>query len=232
MSGLKLAALYGFYPHQLGLCGPANEFSKKTLYSFLKGKKVSLSSVEGILSQFKGAFSYYQLIAKSNRIKNPFDKRVVKAYWIGNSLLEKVNGAELLSMITEQTLKKIRISPQLLKAHHNFHVLVVGSFSDKISSSLRSIELCRVSWGRVVKISQNNKVIVEVKPLELKGKKFVLGKEVLRSVRQDPFLTPRLDLEQIVSIHWGHVIQILNKKELQQLEKYTRLSMEVASMIG
>ncbi len=82
MSGLKLAVLYGIKPFLLGFCGPQGKKEKKILLDFLNHKKVSLKEVRKILEQFEGAYPYYQQIAKSKKIKDPFDERAVRAYWL------------------------------------------------------------------------------------------------------------------------------------------------------
>lgn len=79
MSGLKLAVLYSIKPHSLGFCGPKDN---GTLLRFLKGDAVSEKKVRKILEQFKGAYPYYKQIAKSKNIKDPFDERVVRTYWL------------------------------------------------------------------------------------------------------------------------------------------------------
>jgi len=84
MQGIRIAALYGFYPHRLGFCGPQKNSAKKTLLDYLSGEKISEQKIRKVLETFKGSFSYYKLITKSNGIENPFDEKVVKAYWIGN----------------------------------------------------------------------------------------------------------------------------------------------------
>ena len=99
MPGVKLAALYGIYPHLLGFCGPLEKSETKIILDFLSGFNVPEKKIRKILKEFKGAYFYYKLIAKSNKIKNPFDEKVVRAYWIGNSLLEKVKIKDLKKMI-------------------------------------------------------------------------------------------------------------------------------------
>src|SRR4030043_926519 len=99
MSGLKIAALYGIKPHTLGFCGPQEKSASRLILSYLSGKKISGKKIRKIFEKFEGAYSYYKLIAKSNKIKDPFNEKVVKAYWIGNNLLEKVKTEDLRKMI-------------------------------------------------------------------------------------------------------------------------------------
>src|SRR4030042_6736072 len=98
MLGPKIAALYGLKPHQLGFCGPQDK-NRGFLLEYLRGKTNNKKRVRKILRSFEGAYPYYQLIAKSNNIRDSLNERVVKAYWIGNKLLEKVRISALQEMI-------------------------------------------------------------------------------------------------------------------------------------
>ena len=130
MQGIRIAALYGFYPHRLGFCRPQKNSAKKTLLDYLSGEKISEQKIRKVLETFKGSFFYYKLIAKSNGIENPFDEKVVKAYWIGNQLLEKVPIDSLKKMIIKKFSRPGFLSKELVekkasgvpltsKAHHN-----------------------------------------------------------------------------------------------------------------
>ncbi len=130
MPGLRLAALYGIKPFLLGFCGPQDTKNKKILLNFLNNKGTSIKEVRKILEQFEGAYPYYKIIAKKNGIKDPFNIRVVRAYWVGNKLLEKAGG---------------------FKSHHSYHVLVVGSITGRIVLKGKLLDLCRVGWGRAIK---------------------------------------------------------------------------------
>ncbi|MBD3208729.1 MAG: hypothetical protein GF370_04750 [Candidatus Nealsonbacteria bacterium] len=54
---------------------------------------------EGLKNLF--SYIYYLTIAKSNRISDPFDLLVVKAHWIGNSLLDNVSKKALGEALEE-----------------------------------------------------------------------------------------------------------------------------------
>ena len=137
-SGLKIAAYYSLPSFSLGFCGPQDKTSRKTLYDFAVGKPVSENSVREIFKKFEAAYSYYKLIATKNNITDPLDKQVVKAFWVGNSLLEKVTGNDLKKMALseftkpgllsqEEVSKKVKNIPLAAKPHHSFHVLFLGS---------------------------------------------------------------------------------------------------------
>jgi len=207
MSGLKLAALYGIKPHSLGFCGPKD---KGALLNYLKGKSASRQTgkkIRKILEQFKGAYPYYELIAKNNGIKDPFDERVVRAYWVGNKLLEK--------------------DPKLYHCHH---VLVVGSVTGRIVLKGKLLDLCRICWGKVIKVSakggsasggKSQKLKVIYQPLV--GNK--LRKPVEKEIDWDKDLVPKVKIGDWVSFHWNQAVEVLTEKDVKNLEKYTKITL-------
>ncbi|OGZ32726.1 MAG: hypothetical protein A2V69_00825 [Candidatus Portnoybacteria bacterium RBG_13_40_8] len=204
MSGLKLAALYGIKPHSLGFCGPRD---KGILLKYLSGENISEKKIRKILEQFKGAYPYYESIAKSNNIKDPFDERVVRAYWIGNKLLAKAGGA---------------------KSHHSHHVLVVGSVTGKIVLKGKLLDLCRIGWGRVISVkckTQSAKIIVKYQPLAGK-KKLKLGKLTRKDIDWDrDLLSNVIRVGDWISFHWNQAVEVLRKEDVKNLEKYTKITL-------
>ena len=189
MSGLRLAALYGIKPFLLGFCGPRGKTDKAILLKFLENKKVPEKKVIKILEQFEGAYPYYKFIAKKNGIKDPFNEKVVRAYWIGNKLLEKANG---------------------FKSHHSYHVLVVGSVTGRIVLKGKLLDLCRICWGRVIKI---------------KNKKLKLGKPIEKEIDWDKDLLPKVKTGDWISFHWKQAVEDITKDDINNLQKYTKLTL-------
>jgi len=231
MSGLKLATLYGFYPHRLGFCGLQKDSAKKALLSYLSGEKITEQKIRRILGTFKGAFSYYKLIAESNGIRNPFDEKVVRAYWIGNQLLEKVPIASLRKMIIKEfAKKKAKDIPSTSIAHHSFHVLVIGSVSGRVILEGKLLDLCRITWGKVIQKSkienQKSKIVIEYQPLRKKNKRYFLGKPIHRFVFWDKNFVPKIKVGDGVATHWNHIVQILDKRDLTNLKKYTQITID------
>lgn len=238
MSGLRLAALYGIVTQRLGFCGPQEKPVKKTLLNYLSGKKISTEKIRKILKDFKGAFPYYKLIAKSNKIKDPFDERVVKAYWIGNRLLEKVRTTDLKKMIIDDfstpslfkkkdTKEKAKKIPQGSKPHHSFHVLMVGSVSGKILLTEKLMDLCRIGWGRVIGLNKSqNQIKVKYQPLVFK-KAPCLGVLKEKSLIWDKDILPNIKIGDQISFHWNHAIQVLDKRDIENLQRYTKRTLDI-----
>ena len=228
--GLKLAALYGIRPHQLGFCGSQNK--RGVLLNYLKNKNVPDKKVREVLKSFKAAYPYLKLIAKSSGIKDPFNERVVRAYWVGNGLLDKVKISDLREMIFEEfsrpgllpkeiAVEKAQSIPEDSKPHHSFHVLVVGSISGRIVLEGKLKDLCRISWGRVESKIKNQKLKVIYQPLV--GNK--LGKPLKKIIDWDKDLVPNVKVGDWVSFHWNQAVEVLTDADRENLEKYTKLSL-------
>lgn len=204
--GLKRACLYSLPPHKLGYCGP-EEKKTSLILDFIKNNQSSREEIEDILKKFVAAYMYYKMIANENGIKNPFSKKVIEAYWLGNNLLDVF-------------LKKDKVIP-----FHAYHVLVVGSITGKIVFDDKLRDLCRISWGQVKEL-ENDKVLVEYQPLIRKKGKFALGSLIAKEVKWNKDFVPKMRKGDKVSIHWDTVIEIISGKELKNLEKYTLMIME------
>ena len=174
-AGLMLAAIHGYRPHTLGLCGPAEARRQELLKKFLQGQAAP-AKMKKIFRQFMGAYAYYELIAKSNKIKNTFDKSVIEAYWIGNKLLDKVKTGDLRQMIAKDfagpgllskkvAAEKAAQIPVGSKPHHSFHVLTIGSVTGSVdfTGNTKLKDICRVGWGCVEKFN------FPPPPLKLRG---------------------------------------------------------------
>ncbi len=228
--GLKIAARFGFRPHYLGLCGPKQARQQKLLQKFLQGK-ISAAKMKPVLRKFLGAYPYYKLIARSNKIKDPFDEKVASAYWIGNELLNKVKTVNLRQMIAKEfsgpgllpkkiAARKAGAVPEGSKPHHSFHVLIIGSVTGSVDfKNTKLKDLCRVGWGRVKKI-KNKSCLVEYQPL-VGEKKIKLGKSVKKEIIWDKNLVPKVKIGDWLAFHWDYSAQILTQKDVKNLRKYT-----------
>lgn len=233
MSGLKIAALYGLRPHTLGLCGPKEALRQQLLKKFLRGE-IPHYKMLPVMRQFKGAYPYYELIAKKNKIKTgPFNKKVVEAYWIGNELLDKVNANDLRKMIMDrfsgpgllsqqEAKKKATAIPANSKPHHSFHVLAIGSVTGSVNftGNTKLKDTCRVGWGRAIQL-KNNKIVIGYAPLTgIKNISF--GKSIKKTINWDKDILPSIEVGDWVSFHWNYAIQKLNEQNLVNLHKYTQ----------
>jgi hypothetical protein len=193
-----------------------------------------------MLRRFTGAMPYLELIARSNGIVDPFDERVVEAYWIGNGLLERVEvrqlyddmlarfGSRLTGRMREIVLGK---APAGARPHHAFHVLDVHSRVGELAHSMETLDGCRVSSARVV-TAEGAELIVDRSPLELREGKLVVGaprrERVLRQVEGQGFADTAA-VGDLVSLHWGWVCEVLSEAQRASLERWTEHHLAIAN---
>lgn len=237
MSGLRLAAIYGLPPLQLGLCGPKETKALKLLSEFIDGDKKGLGEIRKILTDFKAAFAYYKLIARCNNIADPFDRRVVEAYWLGNKLLEKVEVFNLKQLIFDEftkrgmltkkeAQKRVMLVPQRAKPHHSFHVLILGPVGKEVVLTNTLLSLCLVGWGKV-KARGKKRLIVEQRGLVRRKGRFFLGSPCEKEIFWEGKFLPKVQIGDTVSFHWERACQILKREEEANLLKYTQLHLSL-----
>ena len=237
MNGLKLAALYGVIPQGYGLCGPQEKSDLDALLGYISEKDVAENEIREILKQFEAAYPYYCLISNSNGIEDPFNLKAVSAYWIGNELLDNVPVEALRDMISRRFARPGLLSKKTAKqktkevpsnsiAHHSFHVLVLGSITQRVVLKGNLLDICRIGWGRVIDPHlPNNQIMVEYEPL-LTKEKYLLGSPVRRRIGWKEKLIPQIREGDWVSLHWNHAIQILSQKDVENLRKYTQKTLD------
>lgn len=241
MNGLLRCSRYAFGPNRLHYCGPD---ANHEIAAYLQNK-VEDPGLEGLLKAFQTMYPYLQLIAEDNLIKDPFDEKVVEAYWIGNSLLDAVEKKKFCQhLLDAQKIKKRsgreefdKIVNKVLQGavpQHSFHVLNVWKRTGHAEQehTLSSLDACRISWGTVKKID-GPFVVVEVEPLVEVGGKLILGesvsKKILRSFGADIDLE-ELKVGDIVSMHWETICEKITSQQAAALRKYTLKHLEFVSI--
>ena len=236
--GLKLAVQYSLPPCQLGFCGPREEKNRKLLVEFAKGRKIPPSEVRRVLERFEAMYPYLRLIARGNGITDPLDERVVRAFWVGNEMLEKVAVDDLRRLITtdfvgpgrlskEEAERRAMAVPDGAVPHHSFHVLILGSVTGRVKFTNALRDLCRIGWGKVLEVGdRRSEVRVRYKPL-VSGEdgRMKLGEEVEKGIAWDKEITPGVEVGDWVSFHWGRVCDVLCKEDVSNLMHYTQLTL-------
>ncbi|MBO0744012.1 MAG: hypothetical protein J2P43_03255, partial [Candidatus Dormibacteraeota bacterium] len=175
--GALLFGRYAFPPNQLGYCGPDDHAA---LFQYVAEQRPDRGLVE-LERRFEGAYPYLCLIAGANRIQDPFDSRVVDAYWIGNSLLEQVRPQDFYQsledrfrarMLAQQFRWMATKLEQGARPHHNFHVFEVyvraGLMrNERAVAAIPPMDSCRISWGRVSEVD-GGALVLERQPLEMR----------------------------------------------------------------
>ncbi len=236
LDGTLLFIRYAFMPNRLRYCGGDDN---TTLFQHAVAGETD-GGVPPLLRKFTGAYPYLALIARANGIGDPFDHRVVEAYWIGNALLERVEVRQLYDALHARYGKQLSPrarglvlgkAPAGARPHHSFHVFDVHSRAGELEHSLDTMDNCRVSWGRVTAIA-GPVFVVERQPLLLVDGKLALGPaQPTRISRQvdDRGFADRARVGDWLSIHWGWACDVLSTAQARTLERYTLHHLRLAN---
>jgi hypothetical protein len=235
LDGPQLFARYAFMPNRLTYCGGDDH---RALFDYcLTG--VTDSGLRNLLRKFTGAMPYLRLIAECNAILDPFDARVVEAYWLGNDLLQGVEARALYDSLSARFGREMRArdlelvlgkAPAGAHPHHSFHVLEV---CPRIGwpQALSFMDNCRISWGKAVALDGST-LVVEVMPLLIAGHRLVLGPPERRTVNREidgnGFVNTARTGEW-VSIHWDWACQVLSPRQVANLERWTRYHLDIVN---
>lgn len=238
--GLALAARYSYPPNSLSLCGPARQ---NNLAWYTASQQPDLGTKE-ILEQFSTLYPYLCFIAGENHLKDPFDLRVIEAYWLGNALINETVRSDFLHFLDDDlplSKKLLKKESDILKQkvatgglpHHAFHVLNVyrRTGHQDIPHTVETMDACLINWGKVTKFA-GGKVIVETKPLRTIDGKLQFGDGMHRALRmqgETDVLLKTLNVGDWVSYHWGYVCQKLNTTKLRNLKMYTLHALRFAN---
>src|SRR3989344_480000 len=232
MDGVLRCSRYSFGPNRLHYCGPDKN---REIKSYIDEGEAD-SGLKQLLSQFATLYPYLRFIAETNGIRDPFDSRVVEAYWLGNDLLQKVNTRRFHEHLLRDHGVKKKIGSKAFGhlenklahgavPHHSFHVLNIWKRTGyaELDHTLQSFAECCVTWG---KVSETNgpTVTVETEPIIYTNGRLALGAAIKRQITRR--LEAEYDMEQIksgniVSIHWGVPCEILTARQAVNLKKCT-----------
>jgi hypothetical protein len=223
-------------PNHLGYCGGNDQ---EVLFEHATDGRPD-PRLASMLAKFSGAVPYLRTIAAANGIRDPFDPRVVEAYWLGNGLLDRVEAADLHRSLEERFGRQLtgpvrdqvlRKPPQGAKPYHLFHVLDVYRHLESQEVGMAAMESCRISWGRVREVD-GAALVVDRRPLVQVGGALALGEprqeRVLRSLSGRGFADD-VGAGDWVSIHWGWTCEVLDARRLANLERYSAAHLALAN---
>jgi len=233
--GLILASSYAFAPNSLHYCGPERQ---DDMLGYVR-LRVADRGLAELLHRFETLYPYLVLIASANHIKDPFDRRVVEAYWLGNTLLRKVKARAFATHVADTLELKKKVPKNTFfpmmdtivsgVPQHNFHVMNIflRTGHEMVPHTISTIDNCRISWGRITGSQKNeNHYIVNTHRLTYINNKLSLGSAediVVTSIATEP------KIGDWVSIHWGYICAVLSLRQLTFLKKYTALAVATAN---
>lgn len=233
MDGILRCTRYALSPNRLHYCGPD---ANREILAYLEAGDAD-PGLTALLRQFRTLFPYLQLIAEANGIRDPFDDRVVEAYWLGNDLLEHVSRRRLHRHLLETLGLKKQLAPKNLSElekrvaagplpHHNFHVFDVWRLADRkgISGSVAALDSCRITPAKVLAVDGPS-VTIEYEPLVEMNGRLAFGSPTRKKIRR--MLESLSDIEQLepgqyVSVHWDVPCEVISKETAATLKKLTQ----------
>lgn len=240
--GPVLFARYAYPPNSLGYCGPGDPSA--LLEAAADGTDVV--GLGHLAARFEGAWPYLQLLAACSGIDDPLDRRVVEAYWVGNSLLARVPDSALTTSLADRFEQRAgRRFESLVSAvpaggvpQHSFHVFAVYPWlgllrAGKDGPAMDVLDRCRIRWGRIESV-QGDMATVTSRPLTFDGSRLVLGPEqpevVRRSVEGTGFVGD-LRPGDAVSLHWDWVCDRITPTALGWLRYCTNRNLAAVNSL-
>lgn len=241
IDGVSRCARYAFGPNRLHYCGPTATGAADEL-RVRASEGESLGTVT-LLRRFETLYPYLVHIAEGNGIRDPFDDRVVEAYWIGNDLLTRIEQKHLYRHLKDSLSIKKKVGAERFESsiankirhggipHHSFHVLNIWKGSgEQTLEQVGSVAECLVSAGTVSEID-GPWVTLETEQLTYDGKRLGLSPETRRLPRpldaSDDW--DSLAPGDLVSFHWGVLCESLTPVQFERLRKYTHQSITLAN---
>ncbi|MDV3125115.1 DUF6390 family protein [Mycobacterium sp. 21AC1] len=232
-AGHALFVRYAYPPNELGYCGPSDTDA------LLNGE--SVEEIESYAREFDGTWPYLRAIAKTAAIADPLDADVVRSYWIGGPLLDRVDAAALLATLRaafagQRTglLTELQ-GPTGVLAHHSFHVFLVYPwvrFLDKDSTTaLNILQNCRIRWG-IVESVRSDHALVCSRPLTFEGGVLTLAEPATERIRwrsNDVSLIARPAPGRAVAAHWDWVCDTLTDADTAALAAATQTTLDVVN---
>jgi hypothetical protein len=235
MDGVELGARFSLATNRLQFCGPAD--AEPSLYGAITSPGHRPEARQA-LSRFEALMPYLEAIGSKHHL-DPFDRRVVEAYWLGNDLLDSFGRDDFLAILERLTLRGLpRSIARLLSGHlpdhpiphHAFHVsfVGVGAVTGHVETTLANMEACRPSWGTVRAIRARS-ILVSKPTLIANDGRLAFGPSQESSVTFDPQVLPELAVGRSVALHWGWPALVLSDSQANALDRYTELSIGAAN---
>jgi hypothetical protein len=233
--GVALCARFSIATNRLQFCGPAD--AEPDLYAAItRGER--LDGARRALERFEALYPYLEAIARVHG-RDPFDRDVVEAYWIGNSLLDAFGRDEfgrLLDALGRRGLPRAAVErlrkhlPADPIPHHVFHVAFVGvgEVTGHVETTVRNMEECRPRWA-TVRAVHDGTLALEGPTLGLANGRLVVGGERRSERPFDPAILPTVRAGSVVALHWDHPALELTPAEATALRSYSARAFAAAN---
>ncbi len=218
--GTKMAALFS-----LG-CSELSDENDDIILSFLKNSSENEAEArEGIIKKHSTFFQFISVIGKYANL-DPFHYKVVSAYFIGDKILENIPSSASKELAEKLCKKnKIPILSNKFKLMHNFYVFCVSPYAKEKQLFLSSMDLCRISTGRIVSIHREESFYIAdviYRPLVYRAGIIELGEEKKESMIYEKEIVGEVKKGQVVAMHWKRVLKVINLFEEKNINYYTK----------
>jgi len=241
-NGAAMFARFAFPPNTLGYCGPD---AADELYAYGAALQPADGGIAHLAKAFDGAWPYLEVLNTAADHDDPLDERVVEAYWIGNGLLNRVDGHRWGDHLTGRFTSRGRSAVDRITAaagtagpaNHAFHVFAVYPWIGLLREGragpepLRVMDRCRIRWGRVHAVT-GAAAVVESRPLRWDGHRLVLGAPERERVELgDPAgpLAGAVAPGDTVALHWDWVCHRLTPRQAAWLRAVTMSQLEASA---
>lgn len=242
--GEVLFARYAYPPNALGYCGTGD--GREWLQIADGAVPITEPITEPIAERarsFDGAWPYLEFLAAVGGGPDPLGEAVTRAYWVGTDLLDRVDPAAFAAFARRAFGDQRGADWSCLAPadpnplpHHSFHVFVVYPWVGVLrrTGSPRALEVldrCRIRWGRVESVD-GDLARVRTRPLTWDGSVIGIGEPVAETVRwadRGRSLLPRVDVGDVVSLHWEWVCDVLTPQERAVLTELTHRQLEITN---
>lgn len=243
--GALLAARYAFMPNKLRYCGGDDNFN---LFSYVFENQ-SDQGLKDLLEEFATMYPYLRFIAQANRIADPFNYKVVEAYWIGNELLENISMNRFYNHLIDEHRLKDKFNSSLLekvwgkiplgaKPHHSFHVFNIPKRTGHypVEHTLKTMDECRITPAQIKgeRIKESglliSKVMVEYRPLATDGNRLILGQPIQKEVWLEfdgKAFVKEPKAGDWVALHWNWVCDFLTPEQANNLDKWNKYNLNL-----
>lgn len=235
--GVNLCSRFAYPPNSLSLCGPDK---KNDLLHYSSLSLPDKGTLE-ILSRFNTLYPYLVLIACENKLKDPFNLKVIEAYWLGNNLLNHISPKILAGHLVDKVGIKKSSSAKIFQGtmdkldensfpHHAFHVLNIYRRTGNLTIPhiVETMDACIINAGKVIGIYPDY-IKVKTNKLTVKGTSLTFSPSVTRLLQwqgEKDILKSRIKMGDEVSYHWGYVCNMLTPAQKRGLIHFTSLALQ------
>jgi len=241
--GLVFHAKHAYMPNTLGYCGPDDRGRILRLLEDGKAGEGLLNTLRG----FEAAYPFLKLIAR-NTGREVFDYSVPEAYWIGNSLLDRVPSSDFYDFshreLQGKDPEKVKMVFKALEGssppHHSFYVLTtyVGETAaggpnpsnERAAKLGQLIDSCRISWAKVKEVGEEE-LRVEYRPMVIDEGRVAFAPPKVKRVRYNPEVHPFESVRagDMVSVHWDYACDVLSPRQAKNISRYTARDVDVVN---